>query len=173
MEDYVSKIGLTLIVDQTDGYAYLKQQTFTEDHLEIPRLIPRHPLSYPVSLLLVLLRKQLLEFDSKGNEQRFILSKQDIIEKLRPYLADTSNEVKQAKEIESYIKRIEDMGFVRRLKGSDDQYEILRIIRGFVDAQWLADMDDLLKTYQTYVAGTQPKGENPDESLSVDKRPEL
>jgi hypothetical protein len=58
IEDYMSKIGLTLIVDEMDGYGYLKQRAYGEGEDEIPRLVPRHALSSPVSLLLVLLRKQ-------------------------------------------------------------------------------------------------------------------
>ena len=44
IEDYVSKIGLTLIVDEMDGYGYLKQRYYGEGEEEIPRLVPRHPL---------------------------------------------------------------------------------------------------------------------------------
>lgn len=153
IEDYMSKIGLTLMLDQTDGYAYLKQQEFTEETAEIPRVVPRHQLSYPVSLLLVLLRKQLLEFDTQSGDDRNIISKQDIIEKMRPYLKDTTNEVKQIKEIESNIKRIEEMGFIRALKGSEPQYEVLRIIRSFVDAGWLSEMDSRLNAYREYQLG--------------------
>lgn len=150
IEEYVEKLGLTLVVDEADGYAYLKQQTLTEDHLEIPRLIPRYPLSYPVSLLLVLLRKQLLEFDSQNNAERFIISKQEIVALLRPYLKEATNEAKQFKEIEANLNRIKDMGFIRALDGTDAQYEILRILRGYVDAQWLGEFDTRLQAYRTY-----------------------
>lgn len=150
IEEYVEKLGLTLVVDEADGYAYLKQQTLTEDHLEIPRLIPRYPLSYPVSLLLVLLRKQLLEFDSQNNAERFIISKQEIVALLRPYLKEATNEAKQLKEIEANLNRIKDMGFIRALDGTDAQYEILRILRGYVDAQWLGELDTRLQAYRTY-----------------------
>ena len=50
IEDYVSKIGLTLVVDEMDGYGYLKQRSYGDGEEEIPRLVPRHALSYPVSL---------------------------------------------------------------------------------------------------------------------------
>ncbi|MEG0897405.1 MAG: DUF4194 domain-containing protein [Ruthenibacterium sp.] len=165
IEDYVAKIGLTVIVDENDGYAYLKQQTQVEEHAEIPRLIPRYALSYPVSLLLVLLRKQLLAFDAKNSVERFIVSKQELIETLRPYLKDTSNEAKQIKEIEANLNRIQEMGFIRTLDGDATQYEVLRILRGFVDAQWLSEMDARLQAYQTYAQGAQPEGSDNDESV--------
>jgi len=165
MEDYVAKIGLELVLDEVDGYAYLKQQTQIEDHLDIPRLIPRYQLSYQVSVLLVLLRKQLLEFDSKNSEERFILSKQELVELLRPYLRDTSNEAKQLKEIEANLNRIKEMGFIRKLDSSDTQYEVLRILRSFVDAQWLGEMDKRLQAYQEFAQGQEMREEAGDESV--------
>lgn len=165
MEDYVAQIGLHLVVDETDGYAYLKQQTQTDDHLEIPRLIPRHALSYPVSLLLVLLRKQLIEFDSQNSAERFVVSKKEMMEMLRPYLKDTSNEARQLKEMESNLNRIKDMGFIRVLDGADGNYEVLRILRSFVDAQWLGQMEERLQAYHAYAQGEQPQEEQKDESV--------
>lgn len=155
IEDYVSKIGLSLMLDEADGYAYLKQKEQFEDDLEIPRLIPRHQLSYHVSLMLALLRKQLLDFDTHGSDERFILSKQVIIEMMLPYLKDTSNEVKQKEKIDRYLSSVEKLGFIRKLKSSDTSYEILRIIRSFVDAQWLRDLEQRLKEYQMYAIGEQ------------------
>ena len=162
VEDYVAKIGLTLVVDETDGYAYLKQQTETEDHLEIPRLIPRYALSYHVSLLLVLLRKQLIESDSHNSAERYIISKREIFELLKPYLKTTSNEAKQLKKLETDLNKIKEMGFIRSLENSDENYEVMRIIRGFVDAQWLGEMDDNLSKYKQYAqpSETQEEGEN-------------
>jgi hypothetical protein len=160
IEDYVSKIGLVLIVDAPDGYAYLKQQTDTEDHLDIPRLIPRHQLSYPVSVMLVLLRKQMLESDSGNNSDRLILSKQDFAELLRPYLKNTSNEVKQQNEIDANLARIKDMGFIRMFEGADGRFEVQRIIRGFVDAQWLGELDERLREYQATLQRDDHAGDN-------------
>lgn len=162
IDDYVSKIGLALVVDDADGYAYLKQQTQVEDHLEIPRLIPRYQLSYPVSVMLVLLRKLLLERDSVDNAARLILTKQELSELMRPYLKDTSNEVKQRKDMDINLNKIREMGFIRMLNGTDDRFEVLRILRSFVDAQWLGEMDQRLQEYQALAQGgaMQKEGEH-------------
>jgi hypothetical protein len=160
IEDYVSKMGLTLIVDEMDGYGYLKQRSYEDGEEEIPRLVPRHSLSYPVSLLLVLLRKQLLEFDSSTGDQRLIVTKEQITERMSLFLRDTTNEAKLVRDIEKYIDRIEKMGFLRRLRGRDDTFEVQRIIRSFVDARWLRDFDELLAEYQSYAdGGGMPEGE--------------
>ena len=52
-----------------------------------------------------------------------------------------------AKAVDGYLKRIEELGFVQRLRGDDDRFEIKRILRAFVDGQWLADFDRRLDEY--------------------------
>ncbi len=153
LEDYVSKIGLTLMVDEIDGYGYLKQRSYGEGEEEIPRLVPRHALSYPVSLLLVLLRKQLLEFDSTTGDQRLIVTRQQVAERMRLFLKDTTNEAKMTANIDKHIDRIEKMGFLRRLRGSEDSFEVQRILRSFVNAEWLLHVKERLDMYRVYAGG--------------------
>lgn len=159
IEDYVSKIGLTLMVDELDGYGYLKQRSYGEGEAEIPRLIPRHALSYPVSLLLVLLRKQLLEFDSMTGDQRLIVTRQQIAERMSLFLQDTTNEAKMVADIDKHIDRIEKMGFLRRLRGSEDSFEVQCILRNFVNAEWLGHINERLAMYRAYADGEPGKRE--------------
>lgn len=161
IDDYVSKIGLTLVVDEMDGYGYLRQRSYADGEEENPRLIPRHALSYPVSLMLVLLRKLLLEFDSTTGDQRLIVTKQQISERMRLFLRDTTNEAKVMEDIDKHIDRVEKMGFLRRLHGSEDRYEVQRILRSFVNAEWLNHFDERLEEYRRYAAGEDvPEGES-------------
>jgi len=150
IEDFVGKIGLTLIVDEMDGYAFLKQRTYSDDEY-IPRLIPRHALSYELSLLLMVLRKQLLEFDSTTGDKRLILTKQQIVDRIKLYLKDTTNEVKLIESIQRNIERAESMGFLSRIKGNDESFEVMRIIRGFVNAEFLDELNKRLTEYQRFI----------------------
>ena len=159
IEDYVNKIGLTLYVDEMDGYGFLKQRNYTEGEDEIPRLIPRHQLSYHLSLLLMLLRKQLLEFDSTTGDQRLILTRQQIIERMILFLWDTTNEAKLMEDINRNIDRAENMGFLRRLRGSEDSFEVRRILRGFVNAEHLEQFNERLAEYQRYANTRDVKDE--------------
>lgn len=163
IEDYVSKIGLRLIVHNQDGYAYLKQIDYENDEKSIPRLISRRQLKYLTSLIMVLLRKELMELDKNSDSGRYVIYKSAIIEKMRPYLKDTNDEAKQRKEIETEINNIEKMGFIKLLKHSKDEYEIMPLLRGFIDAQWMQEFDDKLKTYLEYARGSSEVGENTDE----------
>ncbi|SHH95709.1 DUF4194 domain-containing protein [Desulfosporosinus lacus] len=160
IEDYVGKIGLTLIVDELDGYGYLKQRSYGEGEEAIPRLVPRHRLSYPVSLLLVLLRKQLVEFDSTTGDQRLIITRQQIAERLSLFLKDTTNEAKLMADIDKHIDRVEKMGFLHRLRGNEERFEVQRILRNFVTGEWLSHFNERLEEYRRYAnAGEQKDGE--------------
>lgn len=150
IDDYVSKLGLTLFIDELDGYAYLKQNR--EEENEIPVLIPKRKLRYLDSLLIVIFRKSLLEFDSGSGEGKCILFKQEIIDKTKLFLADTTNEVKQNNEIMASVNRICEYGFIRKTKSTGESYEVLRIIRSFIDANWLNKLDEKLEEYKNYNA---------------------
>jgi hypothetical protein len=104
-------------------------------------------LSFHVSLLLALLRKHLAEFDATSSDARLVLGRDQIIEMLRLYLPDSSDEVKTTRAIDAHIKKVEELGFLRRLQGDDDQFEVRRILRAFIDGQWLADLDRRLDEY--------------------------
>lgn len=141
--DYVSVLGLVLEVDEGDGYAYLRSRP---DDVEVsfPRLVVRHTLPYHVSLLLALLRKRLAEFDATSPDTRLVLTREQIVELLRVYLPDSTDEVKSVKAVHGYLKRVEELGFVQRLRGDADRFEVKRILRAFVDGQWLAEFDQRL-----------------------------
>jgi len=69
----VAPLGLELIADEVrKGYAYLRQRGRLGESSELPRLVPRRPLGFQVSLLLVLLRKKLAESDAQGDGTRII-----------------------------------------------------------------------------------------------------
>ena len=163
IEDYFSKIGLQLIISNQDGYAYLTQIDYREEQKPLPRLITKRQLKYLTSLILVLLRKELIEMNKNSDLGRYVISKTSIIEKVLPYLKNTNDEAKQRKEIEAEINAIEKMGFIRLIKNSNDDYEIIPLLRTFIEAQWLQDFDEKLKTYIDYAKGDSETGEIADE----------
>jgi len=149
--DYISVLGLELMLDEAEGYAWLHTRPATGGAHELPRLITRRQLSFPVSLLLALLRKKLVEFDASGGDSRLILSRDEIVELLRVFLPAGSNEARLIKQIDSHINKIIESGFIRRLRGAENQFEVRRILKAFVDAQWLTEFDQRLEEYQAAV----------------------
>ena len=152
IRDYIQLLGLELIFDEAEGYAYLRQfQDEGDDEKNtIPKLIVRRQLSYPVSLLLALLRKRLAEFDASSGETRLILSRTQLIELLRLFLPDSSNEARLVDRIDNHIAKVVELGFLRKLRGQQEPlYEVSRILKAFVDAQWLNEFDQRLAEYAT------------------------
>ena len=155
VRDYIACLGLDLVLDEAEGFAYLRQRPAEEGAGELPRLVPRRQLGYQVSLMLALLRKKLAEFDATSGEQRLILGRNDIVEMMRVFLAETANQVRLNDSIGANINRVVDMGFLRRLRGTNDRFEVRRILKALVDAQWLADFDQRLAAYQSHSSSEQ------------------
>jgi hypothetical protein len=148
---------LDLVLDEAEGHAFLKSRPDpdeAEGAPRLPRLVARRPLSYPVSLMLALLRKRMAEFDAGGGDTRLVLSRDDIAELMRVFLPDGTNEARLIDQVDATITKVVDLGFLRRLKpaagGGQDrgQYEVRRILKAFVDAQWLAEFDARLEAYR-------------------------
>lgn len=149
VRDYVRVLGLDLFLDESEGYAYLGQRRGEQEDSELPRLVPRRQLSYPVSLLLALLRKKLAEHDAGGNEPRLIVSQEQIVDMVRLFLPDTANEAKLVDRIQGDINKVIQLGFLRRLRGQADRYEVRRILQSFVDTQWLNEFENRLAEYRS------------------------
>lgn len=160
---------LDLVLDEAEGYAYLKSRADPDESEaapRLPRLIARRPLSYAVSLMLALLRKRLAEFDAGGGDTRLVLSREEIAELMRVFLPDGSNEARLIDQVDATISKVVDLGFLRKLKpaaGSTQDrghYEVRRILKAFVDAQWLAEFDARLEVYRTALSAGASKGDS-------------
>ncbi len=153
VREYITVLNLELFIDETEGYAFLRQRTYSDEdekNQELPRLIQRRPLSYSVSLLCLLLRKKLIENDTTGNTTRVIISHQNIIDMMTLFLPDRANEIKTKEQVETCINKMIDFGFLRRLKNDAANYEIQRIIKALIDAEWLNDFENKLREYEEY-----------------------
>ena len=146
--DYVDVLGLQVVIDEAEGYALLRQRPADPDEDDPkPRLIPRRALSFHVSLLLALLRKKLAEFDAQGSETRLMLTREQMAEMVRVFLPATTNEARLSDQIDAHINKAVELGFLQAAKNSEHVYEVRRILKAFVDGQWLADFDARLADY--------------------------
>ena len=181
VRDYVAVLGLELVLDEAEGYAFLRSRPDGEAPAETeagaggvadgsgpPRLVARRPLSFPVSLLLALLRKKLAEFDAGGGDTRLVLTRDEIVEMIRVFLPDTSNEARLIDRIDTHLNRVVELGFLRRMRigptapartGARMTFEVRRILKAFVDAQWLADFDGRLADYRARLEGGGTAGD--------------
>jgi hypothetical protein len=159
VRDYVAVMGLDLVLDEAEGYAFLRSRAHSDAATldGLPRLIARRPLSFPVSLLLALLRKKLAEFDAAGGDTRLVLSRDEIVDLVRVFLPEGSNEAKLIDQVDTHVNKIVELGLLRRLKPQPHQpavVEVRRILKAFVDAQWLAEFDQKLEAYRVQLTET-------------------
>jgi len=155
IKKYFSVVGLEVYIDPVEKFAFLKEKDrFEEEEENYPRLIEKRPISYHVTLLCVLLRKRLLEADAAGGETRVILNRDQIIDMLKIFLPESTNETRIIANIDSYINKIVDYGFLRQLKSSEDQdvYEINRVLIARVRADELQYIEGKLKEHARSIA---------------------
>ena len=80
------------------------------------------------------------------------MPRDDIVELIRVFLPEASNEARLMDRVDTYINKVVELGFLRRMKpvaGQPTTFEVRRILKAFVDAQWLADLDARLAAYKT------------------------
>jgi len=152
VRDHFAAIGIDVVVDDAEGYVYLRSRPEEEGDEALPRLVRRRALTYNVSLLLVLLRKRLLEFETTGGEGRLVLTTDQIVEMLRLFQAESTNDARVADQAETTIRKAAELGFLRQLRGQRDHWEVRRILKAYVDAQTLSNFAGKLQEYAGSVA---------------------
>jgi hypothetical protein len=153
LRDHFEVAGLMVVVDEAEGYAYLRSRPVPDGEEAPPRLVARRSLSFPISLLLALLRKKLAEFDATSSETRLVVSRDQLVEMMRVFLPDSSNEARVLDQLDTTIGKAVDLGFLRRIRGDQHAFEVRRILKAFVDAEWLAELDSRLAEYAAELAG--------------------
>ncbi len=160
IRQYFAEIGLSLILDEAEGYAFLRQMNFEEiqepseqkqqahtAETSLPRLINKRALPFAQSLLLVLIRKRLAEHDSEESSPRLIITRDEIHQWLQPYFNAENNELKQQRGFNILLNKVTELGFIKALKNYPDEFEIQRIIKAFINAEHIVQQLELLTAY--------------------------
>ncbi|MBN2859703.1 MAG: DUF4194 domain-containing protein [Sphaerochaetaceae bacterium] len=148
VRDYLFIIGLDLEIHDSDGFAYLRTKDSQEGETPLPRLVARRPLSYPVSLILALLRRKITEHEASSGDTRLILEVSELRDMVSAFFPSSSNEVKVQSRLDAHLKKIYDLGFIRFLDQKKEKIEVKRILKAFIDAQWLSEFDAKLSEYR-------------------------
>ena len=147
VRDHFATIGVDVVIDDVEGYGYLRSRSEVDGEEALPRLVRRRALTYNVSLLLVLLRKRLVEFETAGAEGRLVLSTDQIVDLLRVFQAESTNDARVVDQVERTIGKAAELGFLRQLRGQSGQWEVRRILKAYVDAETLSDFSAKLLEY--------------------------
>lgn len=160
VRDHIAVMGLELMLDEAEGFSYLRQRPEVEGEDPLPRLVPRRQLSYSVSLLLALLRRRLAETDASGGDTQLVVTREEIHDLVRHFSRETSNEAKQADKLDRDIERIVELGFLRSIKRGSDTFEVRRVLGAFVNAQWLSEFDQRLSAYAAHAKSKHEMAED-------------
>ncbi|HET7388335.1 MAG TPA: DUF4194 domain-containing protein [Nocardioidaceae bacterium] len=153
IRDHFATLGVDVVVDDIEGYAFLRTKTEDDGEEPLPRLVRRRALTHPQSLLLVLLRKRLVEFETTGTEGKLVLRRDQIVDELRTFLPDSATEHRIIDKVDTTIKQLAEMGFLRQLRGTTDQWEVRRILKAYVDAETLGNYATKLEEYAAGLRG--------------------
>lgn len=147
---YFEKIALELVIDKRDGYAYLKQIELDESGSTIG-LIRRMPLTYDITLVCVLLREWLLEFELSDLEtSNLYITPKEFRDRMEMFFKEKSNELKFIKELNRHLEQCAEMGFLKLVHkegASPDEYryEVKRIIKARITTDELAKFKQQLE----------------------------
>ena len=150
IQNYLSIIGLTLIVKEDEGFAYLKQDSENDD-TKI-NLVPRKSVGFEISIILIVLRQILEDYDNNPTETYSmdkVISHKEIKEEVGLFLPEKYDKAKLERDLDNYIKRIVDLGYLKELNQHNDEkrYRIHRIIKEKVTIDDLALFKERLAEY--------------------------
>ncbi|MFW6263851.1 MAG: DUF4194 domain-containing protein, partial [Thermotogota bacterium] len=150
---YFEKIALDLIIDKRDGYAYLKQIELDESGSTIG-LVRRMPLTYDLTLVCVLLREWLLEFESNDLEtMNLYITPKQFRDRMEMFFKEKANELKFIRDLNRHLDQCVEMGFLKlvhkdAVNMDENRYEVKRIIKARVTTEELSRFKKQLEDEQ-------------------------
>ena len=153
IQEYVGKIGMELIITEQDGFArVLQPETDEYDDNPLPRLMKKQTLNYEATLLAVILREGLEEFDVKSDGTKFYLPQKEIKERIELFSKEQTNKSKLWKDLSKPITNLINIGILKlnredSVNKDNNQYEIKRIIKAFISNDKLEEIKNKLRNY--------------------------
>jgi len=158
LQNYFARIGLILVVNDSEGYAYLRQiadddkisdnESTGVKYQNLPRLFRRSPLSYDATMLCLLLRQRLHDFDERLNnldDERCAIEETELFEDWKKMLPGMLDEKKSKGRFDTAIKRLKEAQFLKQIGETAGQWEIRRIIKARIP---LENLEHILRQLQ-------------------------
>lgn len=154
IQNYLSVIGLNLIVKKDEGFAFVKQAVLDDE--KTLNLVTRRQLGFEVSVILIILRQMLEDFemnptDSQADEK--YVTPSQIKDEVELFLPSRFNQIKFKQDLDNYISKVIDLGFLVASKqtdtGTETHYKIHRIIKEKITLDALNDFKNKLNDYDT------------------------
>lgn len=148
LEAYFARIGLALVIDETEGFAFVRQWTDDErpaGYEELPRLVRRTSIGYGATILAVILRDELRRFEEDDlHNERCVVEAEALFEQWKAFFPPQHDEVKQRREFLSAMNKLEELGFSRKFGDGVESWEIRRILKAKLPATELERLKEQL-----------------------------
>lgn len=134
---FLQQLGLILVLDKEDGYAYVEQMKLDEEE-STAGWVRRTSINYEESVLLVLLRDMMAEFEvGEVTSRELIRKRREIKEYAELFFRENASRVKFIKELDKLIDRVEELGFLHRFEdheiADEQKFRVRKIIKAKVD----------------------------------------
>ncbi len=145
---FLQQLGLTLVLEKDDGYAYLEQTKLDEEE-NVAGWVRRIQLGYEESILLVLLRDMMAEFEvGEASTRELVKKRREIKEYAELFFKENPSRVKFIRDLDRLIDRAEEMDFLEKVENSDlvdeQKFRIKKIIKARVDNEILENFKQQL-----------------------------
>ncbi len=133
LTDYFVRIGVRLVVDEDNGMAYLRQidpESFPTEYPTMATLFRKTRLGFDLSILCVLLRDELRQFEEEiRQDERCVVEQANLLTLWSEIGGHQDDPVRLNRQLTSHLKSLQDMKFVRQFSESPPSWEVRRILK--------------------------------------------
>ncbi|HVV03205.1 MAG TPA: DUF4194 domain-containing protein [Puia sp.] len=150
---FLQQLGLVLVLEKDDGYAYLEQQRLDEEE-NVAGWVRRIQLGYEESILLVLLRDMMAEFEvGEAGARELIKKRREIKEYAELFFKENPSRVKFIRDLDRLIDKVEELDFIEKIENAEpadeQKFRIKKIIKARVDHEILENFKQQLTEHAT------------------------
>lgn len=148
LTDYFLRIGLVLVIDRSEGLAYLQQlddNQRTGGYERLPRLFRRTPLGYDATLLCVLLRDEFRRFEDEDlDNDRCVVEVDLLLDAWKSFFPGDADELQLRKRLTTTLRRLEGLKFVKLFQSDPEAWEIRKLLKARLPLEELENLRDRL-----------------------------
>jgi hypothetical protein len=101
-----------------------------EGYEQLPKLIRKIRLGYDATLLCVLLREELRRYEEEEvHNERCAVETDRLFEQWKAFFPPQADEVRQRREFLAALRKLEDLGFSRKINDTPECWEVRRILK--------------------------------------------
>ncbi|WEK34194.1 MAG: DUF4194 domain-containing protein [Candidatus Pseudobacter hemicellulosilyticus] len=151
LTNFLQQLGLVLVLDKEDGYAYLEQLKLDEED-STAGWMRRTAINYEESVLLVLLRDMMAEFEvGEVTSRELIKKRREIKEYAELFFKENASRVRFMKDLDRLIDRVQELGFLDLMENQEipdeEKFRVKKIIKARVDNEVLENFKQQLTAH--------------------------